>query len=112
MITPTRGTIRNAKITSTKLGFDRGFIMSCWLHLDYGGGGQGFGGYCLWNMHEESKSKETLWGANYIEQVLKVCGVEYWENLPGTFIRVDSESGKVHGIGNVLADKWFYPTNE
>ena len=72
MRVPTRGTIKNAKIESTKLGFDRGTIMSCWLHLDYGGAGQGFGGYVLWNLNKGSKSKETQWGANYIEEVLRI----------------------------------------
>lgn len=79
-----KGKIRNAKIESTKLGFDRGAIMSCWLHLDYGGGGQGFGGYVLWNSYHDDY--ETKWGAEYIESVLKTVGVESWEELPGKHI--------------------------
>ena len=96
--------IKNAIIKSTSLGFDR--VFSCWLHLDYGGSGQSFGGYCLWNFNN---SEESRWGAEYIERILKTVGVQTWEELSGKYIRVDSEHSKVYGIGNILKDKWFYP---
>lgn len=100
--------IKNAQIESTQLGFERG-VMSCWLILDYGGSGQGFGGYCLWNLNKDS---HATWGAEFIEAVLNVVGVQKWEDLKGKHIRVDAEHGKVHGIGNLLKDNWFYPKGE
>lgn len=92
--------IVNAKIESTNLGFEGHGVFSFMLHLDYGGGGQGFGGYAL--------------GGEYTNQVikgiLKTLDVENWEDLPGTFVRVKREQrGKIHEIGHLLDDKWFNP---
>jgi hypothetical protein len=100
--------IKNARIESTSLGFDR--VFSCWLHLDYGGSGQGFGGYCLWNLNN---SASATWGAEFIERILNTVGVQYWEELKGKHIRVDAEKfGKIHGIGHYLKDDWFYPQKD
>ena len=40
-----QGEIRNAVIQSTMLGYEDHGILTCFLHLDYSGAGQGFGGY-------------------------------------------------------------------
>ena len=39
--------IKNAIITGTYLGIEDHGILTFWLYLDYGGSGQGFGGYQL-----------------------------------------------------------------
>ena len=41
--------IKNAIITGTYLGIEDHGILTFWLYLDYGGSGQGFGGYQLDN---------------------------------------------------------------
>lgn len=40
-------TIKNAIINNAKIHFENGGILTVWLGLDYGGSGQGFGGYSL-----------------------------------------------------------------
>ncbi len=89
---------KNAKITSTMLGIEDHGIMTFRLHLDYGGGGQGFGGYGLSDNHK---------GIKVIKEVLRVVGVREWEDLPGKLIRVRAESSKVHSIGNALDECWL-----
>jgi hypothetical protein len=93
--------IKNANIENTSLGFEGHGIMTCWLHLGYGGSGQGFGGYDL---------RDGKYLAKHIERILQIVGVEKWEDLRGKYIRVEAEMNKVHRIGNLLTDQWFDPT--
>lgn len=101
---------RNAEIESTFLGFEDHGILTCYLHLRYDGGGQGFGGFCLDNFSEvDSRRVGSAFGAEFIRQVLLTVGVERWEDLPGQRIRVEAESSKVHRIGHFLKENWFDP---
>ena len=91
-----------ALISSTMLGKEDHGIMTAYLHLDYGGGGQGFGGYAL-----KDKYLDT-----FITRVLKTAGVGTWEQLKGKYIRVKSEHAKIHAIAPVLGGdfvEWFNP---
>lgn len=92
----------NAKIESTMLGFEDHGLFTFWLRLDYGGGGQGFGGYVL------GKSYTT----DIITGILKTVGVDNWEDLKGQHIRVEKGigfNGIILRIGHFLEDKWFDP---
>lgn len=90
----------NAKIESTMLGFEDRGIMTWFLTLDFGGTGQGFGGYALGGATTDFA----------IKRILKVVGVEKWEDLKGKYIRVKREPrGLIKSIGNLLEDKWFDP---
>ena len=89
--------IINAKIESTFLGFEDHGLFTFYLNLAYGGsGGQSAGGYFIVGKFY-----------SLIPKILKIVGVEKWEDLPGKHIRVRAEHGKVHEIGNVLEDKWL-----
>lgn len=99
---------KNAKIESAMLGFEGHGILTCMLYLDYDGGGssKAFGGYNL------NSGAELL---RWVKGVLKVVGVENWEDLKGKVIRVQREdtwNGKIVKIGNLLEDKWFSPSEE
>lgn len=88
----------NAVVRSTELGGnERG--PSFWLHLDYGGAGQGFGGYRL--------------GGEFthyvIMGILETLEVDSWEKLKGTPVRAKIEDGTVVSIGHYLKDQWFTP---
>lgn len=100
--------IKNALIKSAQLSTADHGILSGWLHLDYGGSGQGFGGYVL--------STPRLSGANYcghfIWRCLEIAGVEEWSCLPGRTIRVRADYSKVHAIGHILKDDWFEPSKD
>lgn len=42
-------------------------------------------------------------------KIMDTVGVEKWEDLEGKYVRVKSEGwgGTMHGIGNLIEDKWF-----
>jgi len=91
----------NAKIDYTHLGFEDHGIMTFWIGLSWGGGGQGMGGYAI-----------KGWGPGLlaIEEILKTVGVEKWEDLPGKLVRAeiglpgDSEPPI---IGHIMENRWF-----
>ncbi len=103
--------IKNAVITAARFDTERG--LSAWLTLDYGGSGQGFGGYLLyapkgWAAH----GKCMDFAGHFIYRCLEVCEVEDWAKLVGRTIRVKAEHGKVHAIGHIIKDNWFDPSEE
>lgn len=103
--------IRNATIKSTELGLKDHGCLSFFLYLDYGGAGQGFGGYVLDEpIHKNGKFIKRIgsaFGMEIINQILKVLEVNSWEKLPGTPCRAKTEHHKVHAIGHYLKDNWF-----
>lgn len=107
--------ITNAVIESAHIKFERGFILTVWISLDYGGSGQGFGGYVLGgDPNHDSKAarhhEQQNIAAEWIGQILSIGGVEDWNDLKGKVIRVDHEPfGKIYGIGHAIKDRWFYP---
>ncbi len=101
---------KNAKITSTMLGIEDHGILSCMIYLDYGGSGQGFGGYAMDQWSERHGRRiGAAYGAEFILRVLHAVGVERWEDLPGKHVRVRSTYSKVHAIGHIIEDRWFSP---
>ena len=104
-------TIKNAKITGTMLGYEDHGIFTFFLNLDYDGSGQGAGGYCL----DKPLKKDnkficrigTQKGMQLIIEILKIVGVEKWEDLPGKYIKADADMGQVYRIGNLLKDEWL-----
>jgi hypothetical protein len=98
----------NAKISGTMLGVEDHGILTCMVHLDYGGAGQGFGGYAFDEWDEKKKERFGVsFGMEAIRRILDVTGVTRWEDLPGTHVRAVAEHMKVHKIGHILEDKWF-----
>ena len=99
-------TVKNAKIERTMLGVEDHGIMSFMLHLDYGGAGQGAGGYAL-DQYDKERKLRIGWGPGLLllRTILETVGVESWEKLPGQHIRVRASHSKVHAIGHFLDDK-------
>ncbi len=93
--------INNALISSTRLGFEGHGIFTFFLHLEWEGGGIGFGGYVLGG---ES-------GIAFIKATMDVVGVDNWEQLKGKYCRVETGGWGTGaaGIGNLLKDEWLYP---
>jgi hypothetical protein len=103
---------KNATITSVDLDIERHLTM--WMHLDYGGSGQGFGGYSLYSpksWDEDNKNNKNFAGF-FITRVLETVGVESFQKLKGQSVRVKSSHEGVHEIGHFLKDKWFNPKEE
>jgi hypothetical protein len=101
--------IKNAVITSASITTgDRGFL-DAWLHLDYGGSGQGFGGYVLYLPKTFAHHNIESVAGHFIFRIMEISGVTNWEDLKGKTIRVDADHGGVSGIGHIVKDDWFYP---
>lgn len=101
--------VRNAIIERATLSTADHGILSPNLSLNYGGSGQGFGGFCLYSPRRRDLGNFAgLW----IWRVLEVAGVEEWSNLKGRPVRARIERGFVTAIGHILKDDWFDPTKE
>jgi hypothetical protein len=102
--------IKSARITDD----DHGFL-TVWLDLDYGGSGQGFGGYTLYlpkTYSHHANSLRANYAGHFIWRVMEVAGVSNWSNLPGKTIRAIKEHTKVHAIGHIVKDDWFFPAKD
>jgi len=109
----TEPAIRNAIIKSARITADDHGLLSAWLDLDYGGSGQGFGGYCLYLPTSFSHHKESLqanFAGHFIWRVMEIAGVVNWDDVPGQTIRVKQEHSNVHAIGHIVKDDWFDPS--
>lgn len=108
--------LMNAKISGTMLGYEDHGILTCSIGLDYGNGGQSFGGYALDGHIKGAQSSSRInsrygsaYGMEFIRRILAVLEVDKWELLKGTSVRVYAEHCKVHKIGHFLKDQWFDP---
>jgi hypothetical protein len=103
---------KNAVITHASITNDDHGILSAWLTLDYGGCGQGFGGYCLY-LPKDCKHHTLLSPAgHFIWRVMEVAGVSEWSKLVGKTIRVRAEFDGVKAIGHIVKDDWFNPSED
>lgn len=110
--------IVNAIIESADIRIERGFMLDSWLSLDYGGTGQGFGGFVLGGFGDERvpaarHAEQPNLAAEWIISILRAADVENWKDVPGKSVRVRRESGwngMVVGIGHITKDdRWFLP---
>lgn len=90
--------IEGATITTSERGF-----LDAWLTLDYGGSGQGFGGYAL-NLLSVA--------GHFIYRVMEVAEVTRWEDLKGKTLRVKANHSGIHAIGHIVKDDWFCPSED
>lgn len=105
--------IENAIIESADISLSRGFILDCWVFLDYGGSAQGFGGYVLGGTQGKAgeHDKQPNIAAEFICSVLRVAEVENFSDLKGKCVRVRKSGhlGKILAIGHITKDIWFEP---
>lgn len=104
--------IVNAIIKSATITSGDHAILDAWIHLDYGGTGQGFGGYCLYTPSRRKDNGDCC--GHFIWRVMEIAGVEKWEHLAGKTIRVKREDswGSIISIGHIVKDDWFDPKIE
>lgn len=106
---PSETEIKNAVIEKATITCgDRGFL-DAWLMLDYGGSGQGFGGYCLYLPKSFSHHKLQSVAGHHIFRCMEIAGVSDWHALPGKTIRVRIKDGLIDAIGHIIKDDWFSP---
>ena len=96
--------IKNARIINAGHG-----CLTVWLQLDYGGSGQGFGGY---NLHSAGATLGTCKvniAGHFLRRVLEIAGVSEWDDLAGKAIRAKGGIDGVSAIGHIIKDDWFCP---
>lgn len=104
--------IRNAVIESAELTTgERGFL-DCWLTLDYGGSGQGFGGWTLYLPKSWTHHKLESPAGHWIFRCMEVAGVTKFSDLVGKTIRVKATLSGVQAIGHIVKDDWFCPADD
>ena len=104
--------ICNAIIQKTTLTNDEHGCLGAWLFLDYGGSGQGFGGWSLYLPQSFAYHKLESVAGHFLYRVLEIAGVIKWEDLIGRTIRVKCSHSKVHAIGHIVKDDWFEPSKD
>ncbi len=105
--------IKNAIISSVSLDTgDRG-LLTAWIHLDYGGAGQGFGGYVLYLPKSFKHHKLLSHAGHFIFRSMEIAGVESWEKMKGKTVRVEiGDDGLIKAIGHIVKDDWFSPSKD
>lgn len=90
---------------------DRG-LLTAWLYLDYGGSGQGFGGYSLYLPKSFDHHKMLSHAGHFIWRCMEIGGVNKWHDLRGKTIRVRIDNGLAKAIGHIVKDDWFCPADD
>ncbi len=105
--------LKNAVIKSAMITNEDHGLLSIWLDLDYGGTGQGFGGYALYlpNCFKHSKNQPNFAG-HFIWRVMEIAEVGEWNKLTGKTIRVKGDWGGVIEIGHIVKEDWFNPKDD
>lgn len=101
--------IKNAIISNATLTTDDHGLLSSWIHVDYGGSGQGFGGYGLYLPKSFKHHERKSFAGHWIWRVMEIADVTEWSELKGKTIRVKCEHSKIHSIGHIVNDDWFAP---
>lgn len=106
----------NAIITSAEIRNDEHGCLSAWLMLDYGGSGQGFGGYALYLPHSYKHRADPHKDCTgiFIWRCMEIANVSKWSQMVGKTIRVrkESEFDTIKEIGHIIKDNWFCPEKE
>lgn len=103
---------RNAIIQAAEITSDDHGLLTAWLTLDYGGSGQGFGGYALYLPKSFTHHTLLSCAGHFLWRVMEVAGVQKWSELPGKTIRVRCDWSHVSAIGHIVKDDWFYPAKD
>jgi hypothetical protein len=99
--------IEKADITTGERGF-----LDAWLSLNFGGTGQGFGGFALYLPKSYSHHSILSVAGHHIFRIMEIAEVEKWSQLPGKTIRVEGSWTEIKRIGHIVKDDWYSPQND
>ena len=104
---------KNAIIESVSIDDgDRG-LLTAWLHLNYGGSGQGFGGFNLYLPKDYGHfTNKGDFAGHFIFRCMEIAGVTKWQDIKGKTVRVRADHGRVEAIGHIVKDDWFNPSED
>lgn len=104
--------IKNAIITDAGLSTgDRG-LLSSWIMVDYGGAGQGFGGFVLYLPKSWTHHSLLSHAGHWIFRCMEIANVTDWSKMKGKTIRVKADHGGIISIGHIVKDDWFTPSED
>jgi hypothetical protein len=89
------------KVKSVDLFVEDHGILTLYVHLDFGGSGQGFGGIALDSYSEKDKERVgTASGLDFILRILRLFGVDRLEQIKGrsVFALRAGEAGMIEGL--------------
>ena len=104
--------IKNAIIEKATITSDDHGILSAWLYLDYGGSGQGFGGWSLYLPKSFNHHKIESVAGHFLFRCMEIAGVTNWNELQGKTIRAKADHCKIESIGHIVKDDWFNPSED
>jgi hypothetical protein len=96
-----------AKVRTAVLGWEDHGILAVAVDFDFGGSGQGIGGYALDEpVHDEHgkfvKRVGTAYGMEFVARVMRACGVDEWSKVVGRTVFAirdgDGWGAKIVGI--------------
>lgn len=105
--------IKNAIISSAIITSADHNLLSAWVQLDYGGMGQGFGGYALYVPKSFTHHKgQANYAGHFIFRCMQIAGVTDWSKMKGMSVRAKIRKGSVISIGHIINDDWFTPSED
>jgi hypothetical protein len=104
--------IKNAIIEAARIDTADRDLLDAWLTLDYGGSGQGFGGYTLYLPKSYKNHGGPNYAGHFLYRVMQVAGVTDWSKVVGRSIRVRATRTGVEAIGHIIKDDWFCPRED
>ncbi len=104
--------IKNAIIKKATLSNEDHGCLTAWIHLDYGGAGQGFGGFALYLPKSFANHAKQSYAGHFIWRAMEVAGVSDWSQMAGRPVRVKADHSRVHAIGHIIEDDWFNPSED
>jgi hypothetical protein len=101
----------NAVIKSVSIDTGDRDLLTAWIHLDYGSGGQGFGGHALYLPKSYTHFTEKGdFAGHFIFRCMEIGDVQEWAKLAGKSVRVKIENGLAVAVGHIIKNDWFNPS--
>lgn len=105
--------IKNAVIESVTITKAERNVLDAWLYLEYGGSGQGFGGFALYLPKDfKHHTNKGDFAGHFIFRCMEIAGVEKWEDMKGKTIRVKAGHSNIEAIGHIVKNDWFNPSED